>query len=66
MKGDSMKDRDDYDLGGDYARDGGWSGGGARDDYTREPHDAARQPFERPALEETHEHHPSGIGKASE
>jgi hypothetical protein len=23
-------------FGGDYARDGGWSGGGARDDYARE------------------------------
>ena len=27
------------DFGGYYARDGGWSGGGRRDDYTREPRD---------------------------
>lgn len=30
--------RDEYraDLGGDYARDGGWSGGAGRDDYVRD------------------------------
>jgi hypothetical protein len=44
-----MRDRDEQDernrgefsgggeLGGPYARDAGWSGGGARDDYTRDP-----------------------------
>lgn len=38
-----MPYRDDsFDLGGDYARDGGWSGGGARDDYIRERRDSAR------------------------
>jgi hypothetical protein len=29
--------KDQHDFGGDYARDGGWSGGGSADDYTREP-----------------------------
>jgi osmotically-inducible protein OsmY len=29
---------DDLDLGGDYARERGWSGGGRRDEYTRGPH----------------------------
>jgi hypothetical protein len=33
--------RDQHDFGGDYARDGGWSGGGRADDYTREPRDYA-------------------------
>jgi osmotically-inducible protein OsmY len=28
---------DDLDLGGDYAREGGWSGAGRRDEYTRGP-----------------------------
>ncbi len=37
-----MPYRDDsFDLGGDYAQDRGWSGGGARDDYTRERRDGA-------------------------
>jgi hypothetical protein len=31
--------RDQHDFGGNYARDGGWSGGGRADDYTREPGD---------------------------
>ncbi len=34
--------RDQHDFGGDYARDRGWSGGGASDDYTREPRDYPR------------------------
>ena len=33
---------DDLDLGGDYARERGWSGGGRRDEYTRGPRHYAR------------------------
>ncbi|HEX7830142.1 MAG TPA: BON domain-containing protein [Thermoanaerobaculia bacterium] len=36
--------RDQHDFGGPYARDGGWSGGGRSDDYTREPRDYPAQP----------------------
>lgn len=39
-------------LGDNYARDGGWSGAGSADDYTRDPHDDVEEP--------------AGIGKASE
>jgi len=37
--------RDQHDFGGDYARDGGWSGGGRSDDYTREPHDYPNESY---------------------
>jgi osmotically-inducible protein OsmY len=36
MPNDSPNDND-LDLGGDYAREGGWSGAGRRDEYTRGP-----------------------------
>jgi hypothetical protein len=35
--GDYARDTHREGLGGDYARDGGWSGGGRRDDLTRDP-----------------------------
>jgi hypothetical protein len=32
--------KNQHDFGGDYARDGGWSGAGGADTYTREPRDS--------------------------
>ena len=36
--GDYARDTHRGGYGDDYARDGGWSGGGRHDDYTREPY----------------------------
>lgn len=36
--GDYARDPHRGGLGDDYARDGGWSGGGRHDEYTREPY----------------------------
>jgi hypothetical protein len=36
-QGEWARDDTRNGLGGYYARDDGWSGGGARDDYTRDP-----------------------------
>jgi hypothetical protein len=38
---------DDLDLGGDYAREGGWSGAGRRDEYMRGPRHYQQRPDAR-------------------
>jgi hypothetical protein len=52
--GDYARDTHRGGLSDEYARDGGWSGAGRADDYTREP--------DRPSDDDPEE----SIGKASE
>jgi hypothetical protein len=44
--GDYARDTHRGGLGDDYARDGGWSGGGRADTYTRDVHPESDAPSE--------------------
>ena len=58
LGGDSARDTHREGLGDDYARDGGWSGGGGHEDFTREPEKVEDDPD---ATQKTAAAHPARV-----